>query len=69
MLEPAAYPKAQDLAAAIQHAKSRLAEAQASHARYANQSRQDMQFRVSDLVQLATTNLSLAFTVSEQEAH
>jgi len=63
---PAAQSSAADIDAAIQHAKTKLTEAQASQARYANQSRQDVQFNVGDRVRLATTNLSLPSTMSKK---
>ena len=68
VLVPAAQSYAQEAADAVQHAKTRLQEAQMRQARQANKHRRDLRFKVGDQVRLSTTNLRLPSTMSKKLA-
>lgn len=63
---PAAQSALQDMADAMQHAKSRLHEAQTKQAHQANRHRRDIEFQVGDKVRLSTTNLQLPSNMSKK---
>jgi len=63
---PAATDFATTMHEMVEHAKVRLREASLRQATYANQTRQDMVFRVGDQVKLSTVNLALPSTMSSK---
>ena len=63
---PAAQRLVDDMTDAMEHAKCKLAEAQAYQALHANKRRRDVVFHVGDLVKLSTANLKLPSTMSKK---
>jgi hypothetical protein len=66
VMVPAAQSYMQTASDALQHAKTRLREAQLRQALQANKHRRDVQFKVGDQVRLSTANLRLPSTMSKK---